>query len=513
MTGRVLLDTNILIHRESNRVHIQEIGSLFRWLDNLKYEKFIHPLSLDEIEKYKDNELTKSIRAKLGNYNLLKTTAPDRAEIVQIRAKYDRNENDQNDSTLLNEVFAGRVDILLTEDRKLHRKARELNIDDKIFTIDSFLEKVTLENPELVDYKVLSVKKEFFGNINLKDNFFDSFRNDYYGFDNWFNQKANEEAYICYSDKNELLAFLYLKIEKPSENYSDITPTFLPKTRLKIGTFKVVGNGFKLGERFLKIAFDNATVNHVDEIYVTMFNRTDEQLRLIGLLTDWGFEHLGNKITKTGEELVFIKNYKPMPDRLNPKLTYPFIDNNRRYFLVPIYPSYHTELLPDSILNNESPSNFVENEPHRNAIKKVYISRSYYRNLNPGDVIIFYRTKTPGTSAIYSSVVTTIGIVEGVHQNISNFTEFQNKCRKRSVFTNEKLREFWDYQQNNRPFVVDFLYLRTFPKRPNLQKLLELGVISGMDSVPRGFQEISKDDFYKILETAKLDESFIINQT
>ena len=67
-----------------------------------------------------------------------------------------------------------------------------------------------------------------------------------------------------------------------------------------VGTFKVVLNGFKIGERFLKIIFDNALRWRVDKA---------------------------------------------------------------RKFIVPIYPEYHTELLPDSILRTESPLDFVENSP------------------------------------------------------------------------------------------------------------------------------------------------------
>ncbi len=40
---RVLLDTNILIHREASTVVPQDIGQLFFWLDKLKNEKCVHP--------------------------------------------------------------------------------------------------------------------------------------------------------------------------------------------------------------------------------------------------------------------------------------------------------------------------------------------------------------------------------------------------------------------------------------------------------------------------------------
>ena len=97
--------------------------------------------------------------------------------------KIDVNQNDENDTLLLNEVFVGCVDILVTEDKKIHKKAAELKIEDKVFTIDSFLEKTFAEHPELVNYKVLNVQKLKFGRINLADDFFDSLKEDYIGFD------------------------------------------------------------------------------------------------------------------------------------------------------------------------------------------------------------------------------------------------------------------------------------------------------------------------------------------
>ena len=49
---QVLLDTNIIIHREEGRVINYDIGQLFYWLDRLKYEKHINPVTITEIRKY-----------------------------------------------------------------------------------------------------------------------------------------------------------------------------------------------------------------------------------------------------------------------------------------------------------------------------------------------------------------------------------------------------------------------------------------------------------------------------
>lgn len=507
---RVLLDTNIIIYREANKPPRQEIGILFRWLDQLHYQKCVHPKTIEEIRKHKDKSVVSAFEAKITNYHQLKTLAPESNTIISIRAKFDRNNNDSTDTDILNEVFCKRVDFLITEDRKIHKKASELGILERIFTIDAFLEKVTAENPDLSDYKVLSVKKELFGNLNLRDTFFDSFREDYKEFDDWFNRKSDEIAYICISETAEVVAFLYVKVEGKNEYYSDIIPSFSPAKRLKIGTFKVISNGYKLGERFLKIVFDNALRFSVEEIYVTLFDYTLEQNRLIELLCEWGFNKHGVKRTDNGEEVVLVRDFRPRVNKSNPCESYPYLSSDSRKFLVPIYPEYHTELFPDSILRTESPNDFIENKPNRNAISKVYISRSFERGLKAGDIVVFYRTASSG-SAYYTSVTTTVGVVQSVITDISSEKQFIELCRKRSVFSDDELRKYWNWRTNNRPFVVNFLYVYSFPKRMNLKALIDAGVIQSTEAVPRGFEQISDEQFDRILEGSEADGRIIIN--
>ena len=506
---RILLDTNIIIHREAGTATKQEIGILFNWIDRLGFTKCIHPLTIVEIKKHKDPKVVSSFAIKLGSYVELKTEAPESPEIQKIRLG-DHDENSKIDTSVIKEVFADRVDLLITEDRGIHRKAKLLGIEDKVFTIDGFLEKVTAEHPNLSNYKVLAVRQSLFGSINLAEPFFDSFRRDYIGFDRWFNRKADETAYTCSSESGEIQAFLYLKVEGINEPYSDISPPFTPKRRLKIGTFKVALNGHKLGERFLKIVFDNAVIQKVSEIYVTIFNKDTDQQRLVGLLLDWGFIHYGTKEGPNGEELVLVRDFSPRADPRSPALTFPYMLAGQRKFIVPIYPSYHTELLPDSILRNEDPENYEGNKPNRNALRKVYISRSIRRDMKPGDIIVFYRTKTPGTMAYYTSVATTLGIVERVVTSIPSLEDFIQLCRKRSVFSDADLAKHWDHNTRQRPFMINFLHTYSLPKRPNLEALLTEGIIT---EPPRGFELLSDQSFTKLLEISNANQSLIVDQT
>jgi hypothetical protein len=507
---RILLDTNIVIYREANYTPRREIGVLFRWLDKLHYEKCIHPDTIAEIRRHEDKSVVDAFEAKITNYHALKTLAPENDDIRSVRTRYDKDLNDHTGTSILNEVFCNRVSALITEDRRIHRKAADLGIPERVFTIDSFLEKVTAENPELSDYRILSVKKEYFGNLDIRDSFFDSFKDDYAEFDEWFNRKSDEFAYVCKSDEGEIVAFLYVKPEGKDENYADIAPPLSPAKRLKIGTFKIISNGYKLGERFLKIIFDNALRFSVDEIYVTLFNYTLEQHRLAALLGDWGFESYGIKRTNNGEEVVLVRDFRPSVNKVNPCLSYPFISRDARKYIVPIYPKYHTELFPDSILKTESSVNFVENKPNRNAISKVYISRSIERNLEAGDVIVFYRTASGG-SAYYTSVATTIGVVQNIITAIQSEAQFIELCRKRSVFSDQELKGHWNYWPNNRPFIVNFLYVHTFPNRMNLKALIDAGVINSTDEVPRGFEQITDKQFQSIMEGSNADQRLIVN--
>ena len=500
---KALLDTNIIIHREAGRVVVQDIGILFRWLDRAKYTKCIHPVTLEEIKKNPNKATVDTFMTKLDSYEHIQIPSPLQPKVKEISEQIDSNENDRNDTILLNEVFVGRVDVLITEDKKIHLKAEKLGIEDKVFKIDSFLEKIFSEHPDLVDYKVLNVQKKHFGHINLSDDFFLSLKEDYPGFDRWFLKKSDEMAYVTINKNNGLiLSFLYLKIENKDENYTDIIPTFAPKKRLKIGTFKVINNGFRLGERFLKIIFDNALVNKVDEIYVTIFDHRDEQKRLIELMEQWGFSFWGMK----GNERVYVRDFKPMFDIERLKFNYPFVSRKRNVHIVPIYDSYHTELLPDSILNNESPLEYAEDFPHRNGISKVYVSRALKPHPQKGDILIFYRT-----GGYYKSVVSTVGVVQEVIYNIQTEEEFINHCRKGSVFPESELKAMWNYNKFNKPFVVRFMYIYSFPHRINMKQLIDLGVLNGVDDAPRGFKPITESQFNLILKETKSDESFIID--
>lgn len=135
MPMRVLLDTNIIIHRENKIISNYSIGHLFKWLDRLKCTKLVHPFTVDEIKKYNDENTRNAFQVKLESYEIIKTVKEPESGFNNLGT----SDNDYIDNTLLYEVFLNRVDILITEDKMMHRKAEILGIGRRVYTINQFI--------------------------------------------------------------------------------------------------------------------------------------------------------------------------------------------------------------------------------------------------------------------------------------------------------------------------------------------------------------------------------------
>jgi hypothetical protein len=109
-------------------------------------------------------------------------------------------------------------------------------------------------------------------------------------------------------------------------------------------------------------------------------------------------------------------------------------------------------------------------------------------------------------------VISTIGIVENVITNIKSEDDFIRLCRKRSIFDDKELRHWWNYYRTNRPFIVNFLYVDSFPKpKVNMKRLIEIGVIPSINDAPRGFVQIENSKFENFLKEARANESYFVD--
>ncbi|WP_455552637.1 hypothetical protein [Desulfovibrio sp.] len=345
---------------------------------------------------------------------------------------------------------------------------------------------------------VISQRK--FSEVSLDDPFFDSLKEGYAEFADWFARKQDETAYVSYDEKGWLQGFLYLK--KEAGPITDVNPPLNVTECLKVGTFKVIAHGTKLGERFVKIITDTVLNNGLRLAYLTIFPQHEP---LIRILERFGFIKKGTKDTKNGIEDVYVKDLQYITG--DPQKDYPVVDcRNNKKWLMAIKPDYHTNLFPDSILRNESPL-MLDDIPPTNSIYKVYVGGYLnFHELSEGDSIIIYRTKDNLGPARYRAVITSLCSVVEVRPAASfgSEKEFIDFCQNHSVFNVEELKEY--FKKNH--YAVKISYNIAFPKRPTRGDLIDNGII--VDGSYTGLCYLSDDAFKKALELGEVREGFVI---
>ena len=487
--NRVLLDTNIIIHREGYNNVTFEVSELYNWLDKLNSTKIIYPKTVDEIKKYQDEIAKKSISIKLNTYEMLIPHDIVDTHFKSVVSQFSLDDNSVIDNEILYQAYDGLVDLLITNDNKILKKAFLLGIRDIVLSVDEYLKIVETEFPKKIDYKMLSVRKEKFGNIDLNDEFFETLKQSYPGFEEWFYSKNQEEAY-AFKNEGKIHGFLYVKTEYPDEkDYLTIVPPLSPKKRLKVGTFKIDPSlkGFRLSERFLKIIFDNALNAKAKEIYITFFENMNNEIdALRDVLQKWGFCYYGYKMSNNGKkESVYVKSLQKYDASKDIKFNFPNLPKNQRIFILPINPEYHTDLFPDSILKNEDMNLYSGNKGHLYSLEKIYLSNIDGKGAKPGDLIVIYRNgdRLPKR---YSSVCTCLTVLEDIITPTSK-RQYIEECSNKSVFSDDELNSFYDSKKYRH--VIKLILYKTYFYKISLSRLIDSGFIDQC-SGPRPFDEV-----------------------
>lgn len=339
--------------------------------------------------------------------------------------------------------------------------------------------------------------------VDIADPFFDSLKKDYNGFEKWFASKADEKAFILEDTlTGSVEGMLYLKNEEGP--ITDITPNLPAGKWLKVGTLKINAAGTKLGERVIKKAFDRAVTQSCIGIYLTVFAH---HAQLISLLEKYGFVKHGEKTTASGVERVYTKSLAG--DLGDVRLNYPrFNVGDQRYWLLAVYPEYHTQLLPDSKLVTD-PVDVVKDVSHTNTIEKVYVCKLSLSRIQPGDLVITYRTSDQKGPARYRSVATSVCVAVETkrRKDFAGEAEFIDYCKKHSVFNDAELRR--QYRASNRISTLRFLYNAAFGRRIIRDRLLN---DIGVSEQPRwDLRELTEPQLRELLELGEVDEGLIID--
>jgi predicted nucleic acid-binding protein/GNAT superfamily N-acetyltransferase len=500
---KILFDTNVFIYREESALLPKSLRELERSLNESDHTVYMHPLSVEEVRNDPDDERRQSAESRVETYPELSYPPTPSGSDTEFRecVPETTDSNQQVDNALLFTVYENTADFLVTEDTGIHSKARNLSIQDRVFTIEEARDYFTSE-PEPIS-EAPDIYRTKLKDLDLEDPIFDSLRADYDGFDEWAREKGDREAWVNEMAGGDLGAVLVLKPGEV-ESIGDDPP--LERTdRLKISTLKVAPSrrGSKLGERLISIAVRRAIREEHDRIYLTYYPDSNSEDKLVQLLTSFGFS---NVTSYDDGEAVFQKRLIPGPkDDPSPREMvrkfYPSFRDGEEVdkFLVPVQPHFHDKLFTSYQKRQSELSEFWgASRSEGNAIRKAYLSHAQTKQIEPGDLLLFYRSQD-------QKEITSLGVCEVPHFRCSEFAEVKRIVGKRSVFTDDELR---DMVNNGETTVLMFWWHFHLDDPISLDKLRRDEVL---DWAPQTTQQITEETYEYIKSEGGLDERFARN--
>ncbi len=437
---KFLLDTNVLIPLEPTSPDDQELGTrgaaqLLNGILEGRHQAYLHPASNLDINRDKNVDRRELRRLLAKKYLYLPEPPPVHASLASKIGSPGEGSNDWVDDQLLAAVDSSAVHFLVTEDQNLIKKARRAGLEDVVLTVADAVSLLFGLLP-LEPAPPPAVLKTLPHTLNLNDRIFDSFREDYKGFDSWFRRccEQHRDTWIIRGDESQLAAIAIVKHEQQAFGMSGKI--------LKICSFKVSSDfgGFRYSELLLRAVFEYALENRYEWVYVTVF---DQHANLVARFQDFGFCRIPQR-TELGELVLIKRLVAPVgyADWMNP-LQYHVTFGPRSviacavpWFLVPIRPVYVNRLFPEATVQKEL---FQGQDACGNAIRKAYLCNSPIRKIVPGSILIFYRSQeNQGAIAM--------GIVERVLVS-TNAAEIARMVSSRTVYSFEEIERLCDEQE------------------------------------------------------------------
>ncbi len=494
---RFLLDTNILIHREDPTVTSSEIQDLFKHLLKAKVELVVHPASYEDIEQDKDERRKEELLSKIACYPILENppSCDVNTEFVEcIGAPKIRN--DEVDHALLCAIWMNAAFALLTEDKVILTKSERLGIRDQVFTVEEATSWLLRHTGEFTSKRTKPLARVEMCDLDLQDPFFDSLREDYPAFNEWFmeKQQSGRKAFVWRDSQKKMRACYIPKVENEPISLADGQ---LPKKRrLKICTLKTVETGAGIGELFIKLAVNQCISSEIDEIYITAYS--DKHILLNPLLKRYGFYQVGRK---SNGEAVFAKQLVPPPEARTAldaykgsRHYYPsFYRGNRvKKFIVPIRPEYHRRLFFDAPAGQQQLDGYLgEIIVEGNTIDKAYLCNSNTRRVGRGSILLFYRS-------LEDQAITALGVVHKVKFDVTDLESALGQVGGRTVYSEREVQDIV-----SRGALILIFRHHLYLKRAITSKELETEGI--FDRPPRSITSINDRKYRRVVKLGGLD--------
>ncbi|WP_165253992.1 hypothetical protein [Adlercreutzia sp. ZJ304] len=491
-TISVLLDTNVLIDFENpNDVLSPFCADVLR-----KARQFVtfyyHPLQIEELKRNKDVDARKKTLSRVGQFNEL--IDPPLASVAQFDTMGWSNHrvNDYIDNQLLWCIQESVVSFFVTQDKALRSKARSSGLSEKVFSLNEFSEWLDSFFDSPIDSA--AIKNCKCHQIDEKDVFFDSLRESYgqEEFDHWWRDKCKAAQRDCWAivDSYGRLNGLCVYKEECGEVINN--EGFIPEGKtLKLCTFKIseTALGSKQGEKLLHVAFKYARRNDYHFLYL----HVDEakHSHLVDLITQFGFERMGNHSTSS-HDTVYGKYVKPprveeKPGKVEYLMRYYpsyLSDLTVNKFITPIQRVFHERLFPD---NSDFKNSLLGDDPElypseSNAIRKAYICRQQCKTIEPGDLLLFYRSSDRKS-------IDVLGAVVAVYRS-SDTDEICNLVKRRTVYSRDEIETMRCRSATGELLVIVFDYLGAIVPPFTLSEMRKSGMAH-----PQSLQSFDEDLF------------------
>lgn len=391
---KILLDTNILIPLEPRAGEAPEATStsaaaLVRLILTAGHSVWTHEASLADIDRDRDAARANARLRAIEKYPQLPLLRPVPAEA---------RDNDWVDGELLAAIAADAADLLVTEDRRILANSVRAGRSDRVLTVADAIDLLTrlAEQRPPPPPAVMAIPAF---RLDTNDPIFDSFRNDYPGFDAWLAKckRDHRQSWVVrHATENRLAAVAIVKRETDA-------PHGQSGAVLKICSFKVSHEAprQRYGELLLKALLQFAHANRYDLAYVEVF---EKQAALIAFLSEFGFEPLFGAGTARGELVLRKELRAPIPSHFEPLAHHrhygppAVLPTQDRLIVIPIRPHFHATLFPEA--EEQRP---LHGHVHSSgcALRKAYLCHSNLQRLRVGDTLAFYRsTVRPGLTVL-----------------------------------------------------------------------------------------------------------------
>jgi len=432
---KFLIDTNIFIPLEpaslSGITALSPAAAQFiKIVQQSGHQIYLHPDQKYDIERDSEQDRRRMRKFVFEKYPVLQSPPRILHDLSFAIGNPEEGSNDWVDNQLIIALHRDAVHYLVTEDRKLRNKAVRISphLSQRVLNLSEALRFVQVLFDQLPEPPP-AVKSVTAFDLDETDPFFDSFKSDYKVFEAWLRKCRLEhrKAWIIDGQTNRYAAVAIVNPE--NKNLVEIEGR-----KLKICSFKVASENYRyyFGELLLKTIFQYAISNRYDYLYITVYPKYES---LTNLLEEFGFQNIG-QISQTGE-IKFLKQLVYTVTNYTEDASYEFYYKHGPYsfkilpasiYVVPIQPEFHSILFPDSELHL-----FPGIHPFGNSIKKAYISNAPIRQLQPGDVLVFYQ------SSPYQQL-TNIGIVEDTLSS-DNADEVSLFVARRTVYSYDEIIE------------------------------------------------------------------------